>query len=156
MGGGTSAGQLVLIPALSWLVVTVGWREATVIVALTAFAMIVPVLAFMRDAPGDLGLLPYGATTPTAAGANTPSGFRETLGRAVRVPEFWLLAGSFFVCGATSVGIIGTHFIPHAEDHGIREVTAAGALAILGALMALRIDRTPLPEALLAPAAAAG
>jgi MFS family permease len=134
MGGGTSAGQLVFIPALSWLVVTAGWREATVIVALSAFAMIVPVLAFMRDSPGDIGLLPYGATAPVPAAANAPTGYRELLGRAVRVPEFWLLTGSFFVCGATSVGIIGTHFIPHAEDHGIREVTAASALAIMGAM----------------------
>jgi MFS family permease len=134
LGGGTSAGQLVFIPLLSWLVVSVGWREATVIVALSAFALIIPVLAFMRDSPGELGLLPYGATAPTPAGANTPTGFQELLGRAVRVPEFWLLSGSFFICGATSSGIIGTHFIPHAEDHGIREVTAASAMAIMGSM----------------------
>jgi predicted MFS family arabinose efflux permease len=112
----------------------VGWREATVIVALSAFALIIPVLAFMRDSPADLGLLPYGATAPTPAAANTPTPFREHLGRGVRVPEFWLLSGSFFVCGATSSGIIGTHFIPHAEDHGIREVTAASAMAIMGSM----------------------
>jgi MFS family permease len=132
LGAGTSAGQLVFIPLLSWLVVSAGWREATVIVAVCAFAMIVPVLAFMRDAPGDVGLFPYGATEAPAAGAPVP--LVKVLGRAIRVPEFWLLAGSFFVCGATSVGIVGTHFIPHAVDHGIREVTAASALAVMGSM----------------------
>jgi predicted MFS family arabinose efflux permease len=56
------------------------------------------------------------------------------IARAVRVPEFWLLAGSFFICGATSNGLIGTHLIPHSIDHGIPEVTAAGALALMGAM----------------------
>jgi predicted MFS family arabinose efflux permease len=56
------------------------------------------------------------------------------MGRAVRTPEFWLLSGSFFVCGATSNGLIGVHFIPHSVDHGIPEVKAAGVLALMGAL----------------------
>lgn len=57
-----------------------------------------------------------------------------TMRRAVRVPEFWLLAGSFFICGATSNGLIGTHLIPHSIDHGIGAVTAASVLAVMGAM----------------------
>jgi MFS family permease len=134
LGAGTSAGQLVFIPLLSWLVVSTGWREATVIIAIAAFAMIVPVIAFMRDAPADVGLLPYGLTASPPASTTAPPSMFSVLGRATRSPEFWLLSGSFFVCGATSSGIIGTHFIPHAVDHGIREVTAASALAIMGSM----------------------
>jgi predicted MFS family arabinose efflux permease len=52
----------------------------------------------------------------------------------VRTPEFWLLSGSFFICGASSNGIIGVHFVPHSIDHGISETTAAGALAVMGAM----------------------
>ena len=52
----------------------------------------------------------------------------------MRTPEFWLLAGSFFVCGATSNGLVGTHFVPHSSDHGIAEGTAAGVLALMGAM----------------------
>ena len=54
--------------------------------------------------------------------------------RALRIPEFWLLSASFFICGATSNGLIGTHFIPHSIEHGIPESTAAGALAVMGAM----------------------
>lgn len=134
LGAGTSAGQLVFIPLLSWLVITVGWREGTTILAICAFAMIVPVIAFMRDAPGDVGLLPYGlSVAPPASSIEHPS-MLTVLRRASRSPVFWLLAGSFFVCGATSTGLIGTHFVPHAVDHGFREVTAATALAIMGAM----------------------
>jgi predicted MFS family arabinose efflux permease len=56
------------------------------------------------------------------------------MSRAVRAPEFWLLSGSFFICGASSNGIIGVHFVPHSIDHGIPEVTAASVLALMGAM----------------------
>jgi predicted MFS family arabinose efflux permease len=52
----------------------------------------------------------------------------------VRIPEFWLLSGSFFICGASSIGIVGTHFIPHAVDTGHSEVAAAGILAVMGSM----------------------
>ena len=54
--------------------------------------------------------------------------------RAVRSTEFWLLAGTFFICGATSTGLVGTHLIPFAHDHGIAQTTAAGMLALMGAM----------------------
>jgi MFS family permease len=87
----------------------------------------------MENSPADIGLLPYGATEPLPT---TPATLdrRGIMSRAVRVPEFWLLAGSFFICGATSNGLIGTHFIAHSVDHGMSETTAAGALSVLGAM----------------------
>jgi sugar phosphate permease len=136
-GAASSAGQLIFVPALMWGVVAIGWRTASVILAVIALAVLAPVLLLMRDEPADVGLAPYGAVAPPvgtgAAGAAAPT-TGGVMGRAVRVPEFWLLAGSFFVCGATSNGLIGTHFIPHSIDHGIPEVTAAGALALMGAM----------------------
>ena len=52
--------------------------------------------------------------------------------RAIRTSDFWFLAGTFFVCGATSNGLVGQHFIPHAVDHGFTPVAASTALAVMG------------------------
>jgi predicted MFS family arabinose efflux permease len=79
-----------------------------------------------------VGLLPYGATEPLPKGE--PAKPLELLKRASRVPEFWLLSGSFFICGATSNGIVLQHFQAHAVDHGIPTVQASSALAIMGAM----------------------
>ncbi|MGH2561230.1 MAG: MFS transporter, partial [Thermomicrobiales bacterium] len=133
MSAAASAGQLVFVPLLMWLVVVIGWRSATLVLMGCALALILPVLVLMRDAPGDIGLLPYGAAEIVETDVARID-IRATLRHATRVPEFWLLAGSFFICGATSNGLVGTHLIPHAIDHGIPEVTAAGVLAVMGAM----------------------
>ena len=133
-----------------WLVVVAGWREGTVLLAASALLILVPVLLFMRDNPARLGLKPYGARegeerstaaeespapeTSTAAAEVPAERGGGAVSRAVRTPEFWLLSGSFFICGASSNGIIGVHFVPHSIDHGIPEVTAASALALMGAM----------------------
>ena len=148
LGAAASAGQLVSVPALMWLVVAVGWREGTVYLALVALLVFVPVLLFMRDDPARMGLRPYGegekeasvaeeSPAPEPGTAVADAGREEgggVLRRAVRAPEFWLLSGSFFICGASSNGIIGVHFVPHSIDHGIPEVTAASVLALMGAM----------------------
>jgi sugar phosphate permease len=131
-GAATSAGQLVFIPLLIWIVETSGWRGAVVLLAIATAALIGPVVLLMRDAPSDLGLRPLGGTDePVAPQMVRSSGVMRG---AVRVPEFWLLAGSFFICGATSTGLIGTHFLPHSTDEGISEATAAVVLAIMGGM----------------------
>ena len=148
-GAAASAGQLVSVPALMWLVVVAGWREGTILLAVAVFLILIPVLLFMRDDPTRLGLRPYGARegeergtateespapepgTAAEAPVEAPGG---AVSRALRTPEFWLLSGSFFICGASSNGIIGVHFVPHSIDHGISEVTAASALALMGAM----------------------
>lgn len=132
LGAGTSAGQLVFLPLMTWLVVAFGWREATVILGLIAFAFLPIILLFMRDNPSDVGLLPYGATSEPAKVARPPIGF--VLKRVTVVPDFWLLAGSFFVCGATSNGLIGQHFQAHALDHGFTAYSASTAFAVMGGL----------------------
>ncbi len=144
-GAAASAGQLVTVPALMWLVVEIGWRTATAVLAAVVLLVLVPVFLFMRNDPSSVGLQAYGepdknpaeaspAPEPSTAVAQPPgTGGSPVLG-ALRSPVFWLLSGSFFICGASSNGIIGVHFVPHSIDHGIPEVTAASVLAIMGAM----------------------
>lgn len=138
----TATGQLLFLPALAAVAVSGGWRPVTLIVAAAALFAIIPVALFMRDRPQDIGLLPYGAA-PGDAGADLPllrSGRNpilvalEVLRRCLRSRDFFLLAGSFFICGASTNGLIGTHFIAACGDHGIPEVRAAGMLALMGVL----------------------
>jgi sugar phosphate permease len=101
-------------------------------------ALVVAPLAFwvMRDRPADKGLRPYGIpdteAIPAAAGGNPVVAAWAALATASRTREFWILAGSFFICGASTNGLIGTHLIPACMDHGIPEVRAAGLLALMG------------------------
>jgi sugar phosphate permease len=140
-GAAASAGQLVTVPALMWLVVEIGWRSGTVVLAAIVLLVLAPVLLLMRNDPEELGLRAYGeknpaevspAPEPSTAVAEGWSG--NAVLRAFRSPVFWLLSGSFFICGASSNGIIGVHFVPHSIDHGIPEVTAASVLALMGAM----------------------
>ena len=133
-GGATSAGQLLFVQLNVRLVVSIGWRGAVLVLAGVALLVLIPVLFLMENSPANLGLTPYGATVASAAAASAPDPVGGIMRRAIRVPEFWLLAGSFFVCGATSNGLIGTHFIAHSIDHGISQTTAASALALMGAM----------------------
>lgn len=131
-GASLSAGQLVFVPALMAVVLTAGWRWSSVALGLIALVVMIPLLIFLRDDPTDMGLTPYGVTA--GQGAARPTVEPNVMLRAIKAPEFWLLAATFFVCGATSNGLIGTHLIPHAADHGIPQATAAGMLALMGAM----------------------
>lgn len=130
-GASTSAGQLIFYPALIALVGTLGWRLSSVLLAVIAAVIILPVLFLMRDQPSDMGLRPYGAVGDLAPTANLIDS--SVMQKAIRSSEFWLLAITFFVCGATSNGLIGTHFIKHAGEHGVSAGVAAGLMSIMGA-----------------------
>jgi len=133
-GAAVSAGQLIFIPTLAAVLVTSGWRAAISILAVALVVVLVPLFFLMRDRPEDVGLRPFGEGAASRA-QERPLDTRGTpLREALRTRDFWLLAGSFFVCGYTSNGLIGTHLIPHAVEHGFTEVTAAGAVALLGSL----------------------
>jgi len=150
LNSAASTGQLIFLPIMMALVVMAGWRSGLMIyVAVSAFLMLLTWL-WMRDEPADVGLKPYGSEEQA-----TLQGGEQTLERhgkvrmgrladhrgadfsifdAVKQANFWLLCGSFFVCGATSAGLIGTHLIPHAIDQGIPEVRAAAMLGVMGAM----------------------
>lgn len=133
----SATGQLVFLPLVAAVTTAHGWRWASLIVAGAALAVVPLVVAFMRNAPQDKGLLPYGATAPAEPAPVPASGFRaafEGLVIGARVPAFWLLASSFAICGMTTNGLIGTHFIPAANDHGMPTTVAAGLLATIGVL----------------------
>lgn len=133
-GAATSAGQLVFVPLLMWLVVALGWRTSTLILAASALVLLPLVLALMRNDPSEVGARPYGAPDEPPAPAAAPAPAGGVMRLALRRPEFWLLATTFFVCGATSNGLIGTHLIPYAVDCGIPQVAAAGLLALMGTM----------------------
>ena len=130
-----ATGQLVFLPLLGWIVTSQGWRSAALTVSIVALAVTLPLVAlFLRDSPADIGLRPFGAVVddPPIVQQNP---FRAAIGglaTASRTSTFWLLTASFFVCGATTNGLIGTHLIPAAMDHGMSEVTAASLLAVIG------------------------
>ncbi len=131
-GAATSAGQLIFYPLLVQLVETLGWRASVVILAALAVILLLPVALLMRDRPSDIGLQPYGAIESATTPAVAPTG--GIMRRALAMPAFWLLAATFFICGATSNGLVGTHFIPHVGDHGIAPAVAASMLALMGAM----------------------
>jgi sugar phosphate permease len=133
----TATGQLVFLPLLATMVEHAGWRQASLMVA-GAVALIIPVIILLvPERPSDLGLTAYGARDgdPVDRGIGNPLAHAfQALGRGIRQPVFWLLWSSFFVCGLSTNGLIGTHLIALCLDHGLPEVRAAGLLAAMGML----------------------
>ncbi len=132
LGAGSSAGALIWVPIMMNVTLSFGWRAAMVLGAVLLMALVPLVLLIVRDSPKSIGLQPYGAESAPAGDA--AAAVQTTrMWDALRTRDWWLLAGSFFVCGYTSNGLIGTHLIPHAVEHGFTENVAAGALALIGA-----------------------
>src|SRR5688500_16692667 len=133
LSAANATGQLIFLPLLASLTASSGWRTAAMLVAGAAAVVFVVVLIFMRDRPEDLGLLPYGRE-PAAGSAAGPRAMRpiEALRHAMHTRAFWVLAGTFFVCGPSTNGLIGTHLIAACHDHGIPEIRSAQILAMMG------------------------
>lgn len=130
-----ATGQLLFLPLLASLTVHYGWHYAVYAAVAVVLALLVAVAIFMRNHPFDIGAAPYGETDPVR-----PEPFRGsifltpllTLRDAMKTKTFWLLSGTFFFCGFSTNGLIGTHLIAACGDHGIEEVMAAGLLAFMG------------------------
>jgi MFS family permease len=138
LNSAASTGQLIFLPLLMAVIVAAGWRVGSWMLVLVALGLLPLVALWMRDDPAEVGLEPYGVTkgtTPVMEQSN-PSGVAGSvpLSEVFRSSTFWLLAGSFFVCGGTSSGLIGTHLIPHSIDHGFPEVAAAATVGVMGGL----------------------
>ncbi|MFC9705162.1 MFS transporter [Streptomyces sp. NPDC056943] len=129
-----ASGQLVFLPLLSWLVEHHGWRPAAVTVSLAALAVVPFVWLLLRDHPADVGLAPYGGEYADKPAPVTGAARRAVtvLLKAARTGPFWLLAGTFAICGASTNGLVKTHFVPAAHDHGMPVTAAAGLLAVIG------------------------
>jgi MFS family permease len=143
LSAGSATGQLVFLPVMAGLVTTTGWRAASLVIAGGALAVVPLVLLFLRNSPADLGVRRFGESEKAAkiaaeeAAAAPPTGnparyALSVLKEASRIPTFWALAAGFAICGATTNGLIGVHFIPSAHDHGMAETTAASLLAAVG------------------------
>ncbi len=132
----SATGQLIFLPGLSALAADHGWRAISITVALGAFVMVPVIAFFLRERPSDIGMKPYGApmnwVEPPRNSTNAAVVAIETLKSAMKIRNFWYLTGSFFVCGLSTSGLIGTHFIPAAHDHGMGQVAAASLLALVG------------------------
>ncbi|WP_376771348.1 MFS transporter [Streptomyces boluensis] len=131
----SASGQLIFLPLLSWMVENHDWRPAAITVSLTALAVVPFVWLLLRDHPADVGLAPYGAKEfvpkpPPVTGAARRA--LTVLFKAARTGPFWLLAGTFAICGASTNGLIQTHFVPAAHDHGMPITAAASLLAVIG------------------------
>jgi len=132
LSAANATGQLIFLPVLASMVAARGWRAAALVVATAAAGVFAIVLAFMRDRPEDLGLLPYGRAAHTPVSQHRALAPLSALAMAARTRAFWLLAGTFFVCGASTNGLIGTHLIAACHDYGIHEVQSAQLLAMMG------------------------
>jgi sugar phosphate permease len=131
-----AAGQLLFLPLLAAIIAAYGWRPMSLVFAAIVLALVFPVAKLMRERPHDVGLNPYGeapgTVVPLPARPGNP--VRVAFGAlrtGTRTRDFWLLAGSFFVCGASTNGLIGTHLVAACSDRGITEVAAASMLGMM-------------------------
>ncbi|CAN2210536.1 AraJ Arabinose efflux permease [Candidatus Nanopelagicaceae bacterium] len=132
----TASGQLVFLPMLSHFAINYGWKSVSLTVG-TAAALVIPfIYFFLKEKPEALGMTPYGAPSDWQPPApNELSAGRiaiDTLKVSSKSRDFWILFGTFLVCGLSTNGLIGTHFIPAAHDHGMAETVAASLLALIG------------------------
>ena len=137
LAGSTATGQLIFLPVAAWLIEHLGWRFAVLPVCTAAAVVLLLVLLLMKDSPAQLGLRPYGekegAAAPAAPAA--PLGFAgpfKVLAEASRNRTFWILAGTFFICGLSTNGLVQTHFISLCGDRGLGAVPAASVLSMMG------------------------
>ncbi|NHM30903.1 MFS transporter [Neobacillus terrae] len=134
----TATGQLILLPILAMVIENYSWRWAIGLILTLSFVMLIIIILFMKSTPKDIGIFPYGMEEEMQ---ESNQGYKETnpiviafngLFEAVKVKEFWLLAGSFFICGLSTSGIIGTHFVSYCISYGVPLVTAASLLSFMG------------------------
>jgi predicted MFS family arabinose efflux permease len=133
----TATGQLILLPVLAAIINNYSWRPAIGLIMILSFTMLIIILLFMKNTPKDVGILPYGLEEEIQ---DSNEGQKENpiviafngLFEAVKVKEFWLLSGSFFICGLSTSGLIGTHFVSYCISFGIPLVTAASFLSFMG------------------------
>src|SRR5262245_15029496 len=138
-----ATGQLIFLPVIAAVTESAGWRASSLVISAAAIAVVPLVLGLLRDHPRDVGVSAYGVQGPltaeSAVSVPTPPARQNAARSAIqglrtasRTRTFWALAVGFAICGATTNGLIGTHFIPAAHDHGMHQTTAAGLLAVVG------------------------
>lgn len=133
----TATGQLILLPVLAMIIEHYSWRWAMGLILLLSTMMFTLIAIFIKNKPQDVGLNPYGQDEfieeQSVQQKKNPIqiAFNGLL-EAVKVKAFWLLAGSFFICGLSTSGLIGTHFVSYCISFGVPLVTAASLLSFMG------------------------
>jgi predicted MFS family arabinose efflux permease len=132
----TATGQLIFLPLLSHFAVSYGWKSVSLTVGGASAAVVPFIYFFLKEKPESLGITPYGAPAdwqPTAPSQMSAGKLAiDTAVQSSKSRDFWILFGTFFVCGLSTNGLIGTHFIPAAHDHGMPTTVAASLLALIG------------------------
>src|SRR5207247_251279 len=130
LGSASMTGMSLLVPAVTWLILTVGWRMTYVVISGLVIAIVLPLcLLVLRDSPESVGLTADGEALEP--GATAPPIERVTASEALQTLAFWQLAGSFFTCGF-SMSLLSAHGIPMLTDHGYTPMFASWALGVLG------------------------
>jgi predicted MFS family arabinose efflux permease len=132
----SATGQLIFLPLLSHFAVTYGWKSVSIAIAIASLCVVPLVYFFLQESPQSIGTTPYGALmTWEPPQKSELSAFKlaiDTIKKAKSDRNFLILFFTFFVCGLSTNGLIGTHFIPAAHDHGMSEPVAASLLALVG------------------------
>ncbi|HWK22423.1 MAG TPA: MFS transporter [Ureibacillus sp.] len=133
----TATGQLILLPVLANFVENYSWRAAIALILVLSVIMLIFIAIFMKSRPKDIGLTAYGQIEEPEEvlidqGRNPFKIALLSLLEGLKVREFWLLSGSFFICGLSTSGLIGTHFISYCISFGIPLITAASMLSFMG------------------------
>jgi MFS family permease len=130
LGSASMTGMSLLVPAVTWLILTTGWRTTYMVIAAGILVIVLPLcLWVVRDSPESVGLSPDGVIPKVGAGAVAAE--RVSAGEALQTLAFWQLAGSFFTCGF-SMSLLSAHGIPMLTDHGYSPMFASWALGVLG------------------------
>jgi len=132
----TATGTLIFTPGLAALVEWGGWKPVVLTVAACCAALIPLVYVLVPERPASIGLRSFGSQhddhpAPPAQGNPFTAAF-SNLARAATTRAFWFLFTTFFICGFTTNGLVGTHLIAFCGDHGIVEMQAASLLALMG------------------------
>ncbi len=130
LGSASMTGMSLLVPLVTWMILTTGWRHTYMVIAIAILVVVLPLCLWVfRDSPESVGLTADGA--PSAPGATTDRIERVTAGQALQTLAFWQLAGSFFTCGF-SMSLLSAHGIPMLTDHGYTPMVASWAMGVLG------------------------
>jgi len=132
----TATGALIFLPLMAWLARNGAWQPVALLVGTGAMIAIPLVMLLMPERPQDIGLTRYGESSATAPRTQHQAASIwvaiSSLRRASAFPMFWLLFGTFLICGLTTNGLVGTHLIAYCGDRGIAPVQAAGLLSLMG------------------------
>jgi MFS family permease len=129
LGSASMTGMSLLVPVVTWLILTRGWRAAYMLIAGIVLVLVVPLCIWViRDSPESMGLTADGG--PARPGVS-PASERVSATEAVQTLAFWQLAGSFFTCGF-SMSLLSAHGIPMLTDHGYTPMFASWAMGVLG------------------------